>query len=213
MDMQLILEYFGYASSVVVAISLMMKNIRRLRWYNLIGAGTFALYGGLIGAWPVCILNGFIAIVDVIYLLQMNRHREIFDVMQVTPHESDYVKQFLKFYHDDIQIFFPGFKMDTDKTYSAAFCLRDARPVSLILLSKNNETQYRVELDYAIPEYRDNRTGKYFYYEGLRKLSLGKGNTVIAETTNTKHEAYLKSLGFKKTRKDGETVEYSMSVQ
>jgi len=35
------LEILGYFASVVVAVSLMMKSIIRLRWYNLVGAVAF----------------------------------------------------------------------------------------------------------------------------------------------------------------------------
>ena len=55
-----ILQIIGYTGSVLVAVSLMMSNIVRLRWINLFGAGTFAIYGLLINAYPVFALNGFI---------------------------------------------------------------------------------------------------------------------------------------------------------
>ena len=49
----MILEIFGYVASIIIAISLTMKNIHRLRWWNLFGAIAFSTYGVLIGAWPV----------------------------------------------------------------------------------------------------------------------------------------------------------------
>lgn len=67
------LELYGYLGSALIAISLMMSNIRKLRWINLIGAGTFASYGLLIQAWPVAVLNGFIVLINVVHLLQMHR--------------------------------------------------------------------------------------------------------------------------------------------
>ena len=61
------LEFIGYAGSVLVAVSLMMSNIVRLRWINLFGAATFSAYGLLINAYPVFALNGFIVLVDLYY--------------------------------------------------------------------------------------------------------------------------------------------------
>ena len=45
MDTATIWEWVGYLASVVVAISLMMSNIKKLRWWNLIGAALFVAYG------------------------------------------------------------------------------------------------------------------------------------------------------------------------
>lgn len=67
------LELYGYLGSVLIAVSLMMADIRKLRWINLVGAGTFASYGLLIGSWPVFILNGFIVLIDVVHLWQLHR--------------------------------------------------------------------------------------------------------------------------------------------
>lgn len=71
------LELYGYLGSALIAISLMMGDIRRLRWINLVGAGTFASYGLLINAWPVAILNGFIVLIDVVHLWQLSRQTTV----------------------------------------------------------------------------------------------------------------------------------------
>jgi len=67
------LEVYGYLGSVLIALSLMMGDIRKLRWINLIGAGTFASYGLLIQAWPVALLNSFIVLIDVVHLWHIYR--------------------------------------------------------------------------------------------------------------------------------------------
>ena len=59
-------EIVGYTGSVLIALSLMMKNIVRLRKVNLFGASTFAIYGLLVDASPVLVLNSFIALVDML---------------------------------------------------------------------------------------------------------------------------------------------------
>ena len=38
-------EFIGYAASILVAFSLMMSSILKLRIINLIGAITFVIYG------------------------------------------------------------------------------------------------------------------------------------------------------------------------
>jgi hypothetical protein len=38
-------EILGYVASLLVAASLMMSGVRRLRWINLAGSLAFAAYG------------------------------------------------------------------------------------------------------------------------------------------------------------------------
>ena len=59
------LEWVGYVSSVLVAVSLTMSSIKKLRWYNLMGAAIFSFYGFAIQAYPVGVLNLFIVLANV----------------------------------------------------------------------------------------------------------------------------------------------------
>ncbi len=63
-----LIEIYGYAGSVLIAISLMMSSIKPLRWINLVGASLFSSYGLIIHAWPVAALNGFIVLIDIYHL-------------------------------------------------------------------------------------------------------------------------------------------------
>ncbi|MBE7214961.1 conserved protein of unknown function [Shewanella benthica] len=71
MDSATIWEWVGYLASVVVAISLMMSNIKKLRWWNLIGAGLFVAYGLAIDALPVALVNFFIVLIDAYYIVKI----------------------------------------------------------------------------------------------------------------------------------------------
>lgn len=76
MDNATIWEWVGYLASVVVAISLMMSNIKKLRWWNLIGAALFVAYGMAIGAYPVALVNFFIVLIDTYYLVKFYREAD-----------------------------------------------------------------------------------------------------------------------------------------
>ncbi|MCS6114123.1 YgjV family protein [Shewanella baltica] len=76
MDNATIWEWIGYLASVVVAISLMMSNIKKLRWWNLIGAALFVAYGVAIGAYPVALVNFFIVLIDTYYLVKLYREAD-----------------------------------------------------------------------------------------------------------------------------------------
>ncbi|MDK9759679.1 YgjV family protein [Vibrio sp. D173a] len=69
-------EILGYAASIMVAISLTMKDIVRLRVLNFIGCALFTAYGVMIDAWPVVATNGFIAIVNVYFLAKMQKEKK-----------------------------------------------------------------------------------------------------------------------------------------
>ncbi|MEZ9595030.1 hypothetical protein AB4298_10330 [Shewanella sp. 10N.261.52.F9] len=71
MDNATIWEWVGYIASVVVAISLMMSNIKKLRWWNLVGAALFVAYGLAIDAIPVALVNFFIVLIDAYYLVKL----------------------------------------------------------------------------------------------------------------------------------------------
>ncbi|USD42615.1 YgjV family protein [Vibrio sp. SCSIO 43135] len=75
MDMNMV-EILGYAASIMVAISLTMKDIVKLRVLNFIGCALFTAYGLMIDAWPVVVTNGFIACVNVYFLAKMQNEKK-----------------------------------------------------------------------------------------------------------------------------------------
>ena len=69
-------EWVGYAASLMVAISLMMKNVVKLRILNGIGALLFVIYGIAITAWPVAGMNLFIVGINIYNLLQLRQQNQ-----------------------------------------------------------------------------------------------------------------------------------------
>jgi hypothetical protein len=69
------IEIIGYAASVMVAISLMMKDIIWLRCLNFTGCTLFVIYGSSIEAWPVAGMNAFVACINIYHLLKIYRNR------------------------------------------------------------------------------------------------------------------------------------------
>lgn len=98
------IEIFGYCGSVLVAVSLMMKSIKKLRWINLWGAATFSSYGLLVEAYPVFVLNGFIALVDIFYLYQMKSQKDYFTYLEINP-TSKYMWKFIEYHKVELKNF------------------------------------------------------------------------------------------------------------
>jgi len=71
-------ELIGYAASALVAVSLLMSNVLRLRVLNLAGALVFVVYASLTGAWPVLVVNLFVAAIDLWYIILLKSKKDVF---------------------------------------------------------------------------------------------------------------------------------------
>ena len=190
------LEILGYFASVVVAVSLMMKSIIRLRWYNLVGAVAFAVYGLLVHAYPVFVVNGFIAFVDIYYLWQIYNNKEKFDIMEVTP-DSPMLERFLDFYREDINRFFPGLQLKPAENLYIFFIFRNMVPVGLFAGRPSANKTMTILIDYAIPDFRDLKSSLYLY-RNRRELFLDKGiRRLEIENSHPNYTRFLKKIGFK----------------
>lgn len=198
MDPQL-LQYIGYFASGVIALSMTMNSILKFRWVNIVGAFTFAVYGFLIGAFPVMLLNSIIVLVDIYYLNKIYTKKNLFDTLEVNA-DSKYLQKFLNFYNDDIEKFFPNFKYNPSLNTVSFYVLRNMTVAGLFLAHREGDNTLKVGLDYSIPEYRDYKNGKYIY-ESLKDSFKKEGyKKVVAESSSEFHNKYLLKLGFKKDK-------------
>ena len=195
MSREHLLEAFGYFASVVVAVSLMMRSIVRLRWINLAGSVCFTIYGILIGAYPVAALNLAIVAINVYFIVKMHRARESFSVVEMAP-DSAYLKEFLGFYIGEIRRFQPAFTPPSDPDHHALVVLRDLVPAGVLILHSDERGTAEVELDFVTPAYRDFKVGDYLFRRrhdlfrglGIRQLETDAGSP--------SHAAYLTRMGF-----------------
>lgn len=194
------LQLLGYAASVLIATSLLMRSIVRLRVINLAGAATFSVYGFLIGATPVGVLNLMTATINAVQLVRLQRRREIFRILEIRP-EAPYLHYFLDFQADDLRRFFPRFKYDPHENESgrlALLVLRDLVPAG-VLLGAIREDRLEVDLDYVVPQYRDMKVGRFLFAdEGdyFRRLGLRE---IVAPADTDVHARYLLRMGFEPT--------------
>ncbi len=193
-----ILEWTGYIASGIIALSMTMNSIVKFRWINLAGAATFAVYGFLIDAYPVILLNGFIVIVDAYYLVKIYTRSLVFDTLDMKG-DNNYLMKFLEFHNSDIQKYFPDFFNESRSDSVCFIILRNMAVAGLFIAHKENKTELRVKLDYAVPEYRDYRNGR-FVLNHLRESFKKDGfRKVLAGSRTPDHNRYLKKLGFNET--------------
>ena len=203
-----IIEMVGYIGSVLVAISLTMSSIVKLRILNLVGAMIFSTYGFIIGALPVGFLNGFIALVDLYYIIEIVSTKEYFRVLELQLN-SEYLSYFLKFHEKEIKKFVPSFVYTPNENYHAMFVLRDAVPAGVVIAEYLKDNIIYIRLDFAVAGYRDFKMGKYVFADIFKKRNVKK---IFSDPGNSKHEVYLKRIGFSETTLNAEKV-YCLEIK
>ena len=190
-------EIIGYLGSLLVALSLSMKNIRHLRRINFFGAFIFSVYGLLIGAYPVFVLNGYIAAIDIYFLIKMYNSNEDFKLVPVLDKKHIYLKEFLEFYSNNIALYFPNYNILNLTDLSCFFVLRDVRPVGLLIVEEKGGSEIEIHLDYAIPDYRDLKSGSYVFNSEMKYFKNKGYKTIITRSGVKKHQKYLLNIGFR----------------
>ena len=195
MDSQLVLEIVGYVASGLVAVSLTMSSILRLRLINLAGSAAFTVYGVLIHAYPVAVVNLLIVFINLYYLRQMLGSREYFKLLRVRP-DSEYLRYFLDFYRADVQRFLPGFAHVPAEGQLTFFVLRDLVPAGLFIGEVRDDGCLWVRLDYVIPAYRDFKIGRYVYGERADFFRERGIRRIVSPSGTPEHARYLRKMGF-----------------
>ncbi len=187
-------EWFGYAASVVVAISLMMSSIVKLRWLNLTGATMFSSYGFIIGALPVGFLNLFIVVINVVYLVRMYRAKDDFRIMRWSGGD-EFLSHFLEFHQAEIERFFPRLDFGNLDGRVVFFLVRNSAPIGLLFGRNQEGGSFLIELDYVGPQYRDLKMGSFLYEKNDFFRRQGY-SALKAQATGSGHDAYLMRMGF-----------------
>ncbi len=184
----------GYLGSAFVVTSLAMRSILRLRLIGLAGAITFVTYGYLIDAWPIVWTNVVILLIHLHFLREIRKTDEYFKILEVR-RESHYLRYFLSHFADDIESAWPGFEYHPEEDILTLFILRDLVPAGLFVAKVLDVDTLELELDYAIPGYRDFKIGRYLYSrDALRDRGY---STIVAETRGDRAADYLSKMGFK----------------
>ena len=188
-------EIIGYVASVLVAVSLMMRSVLKLRVINLIGSLFFTIYGLVIGAYPVAVVNFIIVLINIYYLGQMLSTKEFFRLLPIRP-DSEYLLAFLDFYHTDIQKFLPGFSYQPTGNEITYFILRNMIPAGLVIGEVRDGDCLFIQLDYAIPGYRDLKIGRFVFKENAQAFRERGIRRIYTATGSPAHAHYLEQMGF-----------------
>jgi len=194
MEEAVIYEIIGYLASLLVAISLMMSAIVKLRIINLLGSLTFTIYGILIDAWPVALMNAFIVFVNIYYLAKIYRDDHYFQLLRSTD-ESSYLTKFLEFYRDHIKTYQPEFSFEKSYNY-VVFVLSDMVPAGLVIGNIKDDGTLEMDLDFVIPSYRDFKIGSFLFEKNREELKQDGIRKIVTPMGNEDHNDYLEKVGF-----------------
>ena len=188
------IELIGYLASALVAVSLVMTNVWRLRLLNFIGAAVFVVYGVAGRVYPVIAVNLFIAGVDLYYLVRMRTGKDIFKFMPVAAGDP-LLDNFLAYHARDIWKFFPDFSVKEIPAPRCVFILRNLMPVGLFVYTEE-AGRALIRLDYVIEDYRDLKNARYLYSRPQNREDFKDLQYFTAISASPAHAAYLKKIGF-----------------
>jgi hypothetical protein len=69
------IEIIGIIASLFVLASFSLGNILWVRVVNIIGAAIFVVYGALMGAWAIVILNVLLVLIHISHIRVLMRRR------------------------------------------------------------------------------------------------------------------------------------------
>ncbi len=210
-ETSVVVQIIGYVASALVVASLAMTSILRLRLIGLIGALTFLGYSLAIEAYPIAITNVVIASIHAWFLTKLLRHHEVFTVLHVAP-TSKYLEYFCSFHADEIRTFLPGWSYRPDPDQISAFVLRDLVPAGLFIAVPGDGDRLHVSLDFAIPQYRDFRLGRFVYSKKSGILDEVTARFAVARGGSAAHTRYLERMGYCKVAGDGAEARYELDL-
>ncbi len=189
-------EIFGYCASAIIAFSLTRSSILKLRWFNLFGSSSFCLYGLIIHAYPVAILNGFIATTNVIFLSRMLRSKSHNFTILAVNRPSNYVEFFLGQHKKEISHLFPRFFKSAHSPERHYYFLMQGTDVIGVLSGYEHSTEcFVVDFDFVTAAYRDFRLGHWLLGREQAFAKQCGYPQVAAKADSMEHERYLQTLG------------------
>ncbi|MDH3731822.1 MAG: hypothetical protein OES13_12000, partial [Acidimicrobiia bacterium] len=101
---------------------------------------------------------------------------------------------------DEITRFQPEFRYQPEEGQFAVFILRDMVPAGLLVCAGDGSDVVEVRLDFAIPQYRDFKLGRFVFSEASGVFD--QGTRIWARATTDEHAQYLRRMGFEKADDD-----------
>ncbi|MDX9721618.1 MAG: hypothetical protein RBU37_12785 [Myxococcota bacterium] len=190
-------EAVGYLASVLTAASFMMTNVWRLRWLSVFGCVAFLVYGSAVGAWPVVVVNAFIAVINLYFLRKLSSKKHPFSLLH-TQADAPILRLFLERYGQDAASFFPNFALEAMHPERARFVLilHELKPIGLFIFEREGCGNARIHLDYVSPDYRNLASARFLFDDSYRVFIEDGIRELEVRDTTPAHAGYCRRMGF-----------------
>ncbi|WP_125775848.1 hypothetical protein [Antribacter gilvus] len=194
------LEIAGWVGSALVVLSLTQARVLRFRWLNLTGSVIATAYNAIIGIWPFAAMNAAIAVINVYWLVRLNRERHdagVYEVVEVAPDDA-YLLHVLHTHAADIERFAPGFVAEPapGESRSAFLVQRGDETVGVVEVRDAGDGVGVVELDWVTQRFRDFTPGEFVHRRSGIFTAKGFRRVVVPQVGRSQ-VAYLRSVGFR----------------
>jgi hypothetical protein len=195
------MSIIGWGGSALVVVSLLQTRILRLRVLNLVGCVVLVGFNFAIAVWPMVGMNAVLAVINVVHLWRLLRHRHDdgeYAVLEVNSGDA-YLGHVLTAHAKDISKFNPDFT--TAASPYAFLVQRGERTVGVVLAHDAGDGRAQIDLDYVLPEYRDFTPGEFVYRRSDVFTDHGF-RQVIAPRRMRDSASYLNKVGFHREDQD-----------
>jgi hypothetical protein len=193
-----ILQIFGWIASAGLVVSVLQTKFLRFRIINGTASGLLAIYNALLGVWPAVAMNGVLVIINIYYIVQMNKKQKQHSAFTfaIEPATSELVGWFLARNGSDLASFHPGLAGRLDaQGAQAAVLFHDDEAMGLTAFCPDGQGGTQLLADYVVPRFRDYAPGEFVFSAAGPLRQAGVTSVWIADPTPPV-VAYLTQMGF-----------------
>ncbi len=189
-----LIEALGYAGTLVILVSLMMKSLVKFRWINAVGSLLLVAFAIATGSWPVVAMNLGIIAIDLYFIARLSSMPREYKLV-AAERDSALLLYFYAQNRGEITALF-GETAFADARYFTYF-VRGSEVAGLFAWRDSVPGECLVSVDFVTPRYRDTSIGRYFFGNQLPAFRDRGYSRIAYRNVGYGHWKYLRSLGFK----------------
>lgn len=198
------IQILGYAASLIVFISLMMKSLAKLRVLNAAGSLLFVVFALATDSLPTAFLNLGIVVIDVFYFIRMTRVKDNFEIMTVQK-DNEIVRRFYRINKKELDALFGEASFIKSEKIALFFRNDDIAGLlaySSVVLPQSDssvpESAAEILIDFVVPKYRDFAVGRHFFVKDVSFWKEQGYTCLLSSVPDKRHIPYLERLGFER---------------
>ncbi|MDR0481549.1 MAG: hypothetical protein LBH13_00055 [Cellulomonadaceae bacterium] len=195
-------QALGWLGSILVVVSLMQSRVMWLRFLNMSGSVIGTVWNAVEGIWPFMAMNAAIVLINVYWLIRMQREAtdgKTYQVVDVSPDDA-FLDYFATANAADIMDKAPRFtQARKDKELRHAFFVMNGAEVVGVVAVGHDPSDApataNLLLDWVSTKYRDYTPGQYVYDNSHAFAQLGFDHVIVREPLPAS-ATYLEAMGF-----------------